>query len=141
MLLGLAGYLSGYNGSFGFESGKKYPDNVNYGGMRIFSSLFGAFTVPLAYFTGVNLHFSKPTCILFATMVMLGMSKILHIDIQTNGGDIIDIALLNISRFILLDSMLLFFTALCVYCLSVFRNYQNTAYVTKLTSYITSMKL
>ncbi|KAJ3415012.1 Protein O-mannosyltransferase 2 [Chytridiales sp. JEL 0842] len=109
MLLGLAGLLSGYKGDFGFESGKKYPETLNYTGMRIFGSLFGALTVPLAYYTGLNLHLSKQACVLFAVMVMT------------------DIALLNISRFILLDSMLLFFTALSVYCLTVFRNYQVQA--------------
>jgi dolichyl-phosphate-mannose-protein mannosyltransferase len=40
-----------------------------------------------------------------------------------------DPSLCNISRFILLDSMLLFFTALSVYTLVVFYNYQQTACV------------
>ena len=37
-----------------------------------------------------------------------------------------DTALLTISRFILLDSMLLYFTAQTTFCLCVFRNYQRT---------------
>ncbi|KAI9323997.1 Dolichyl-phosphate-mannose-protein mannosyltransferase-domain-containing protein [Obelidium mucronatum] len=109
MLLGLSGLLSFYNGSFSFESGKEYPADVNYTGMRVFCALFGAFMVPLAYFTGVHLHMSKPACVLLACMVMF------------------DIATLEISRFILLDSMLLFFTSLSVYCFVVFRNYQVNA--------------
>ncbi|KAJ1566738.1 Protein O-mannosyltransferase 2, partial [Cladochytrium tenue] len=109
MLLGLAGILSRYNGSFMFDSGHKYPDHVNYTGMRIFAALFGAGMVPLAYFTAVQLKFSKPVCVLAASMVLM------------------DIATLAISRFILLDSMLLFFTSLTLYCLCVFRNLQQTA--------------
>ncbi|KAI8606856.1 dolichyl-phosphate-mannose-protein mannosyltransferase, partial [Chytriomyces sp. MP71] len=111
MLLGFAGLISGYNGSFDFESGKTFPDNVNYTGMRMFCGLFGALMVPLSYFTGIHLHMSKPSCVLLACFVMF------------------DIATLEISRFILLDSMLLFFTALATYCLVVFRNYQVQACV------------
>jgi dolichyl-phosphate-mannose--protein O-mannosyl transferase len=39
----------------------------------------------------------------------------------------VDLALLTISRFILLDSMLLYFTALSAFCLVTFRNFQKTA--------------
>ncbi|KAJ3143090.1 Protein O-mannosyltransferase 2 [Physocladia obscura] len=70
MLLGLSGFLSFYNGSFSFDSGKDYPPEVNYTGMRIFCALFGAFMVPVAYFTGIQLHMSKRACILLAIMVM-----------------------------------------------------------------------
>ncbi|KAJ3229487.1 Protein O-mannosyltransferase 2 [Chytriomyces hyalinus] len=106
MLLGFAGLMSFYNGSFSFESGKEFPAEMNYTGMRVFCALFGAFMVPLAYFTGIQLNFTKPACVLLACMVMF------------------DIATLEISRFILLDSMLLFFTAFATYSLVVFRNYQ-----------------
>ncbi|KAJ3034984.1 Protein O-mannosyltransferase 2 [Rhizophlyctis rosea] len=109
MLNGLAGVIAGYNGTFEFESGHAYPKELNYGVMRVANGLFGAFTVPLAYYTGVHLHLSRPAALLLATMTLL------------------DVALLCISRFILLDSMLLFFTCLSVYTLVVFRNYQKTA--------------
>ncbi|KAI8829752.1 MIR motif-containing protein [Chytridium lagenaria] len=99
MLLGLSGVMVGYNGSFAFESGVKYP-------VEVFCALFGAFMVPLAYTTGVELKFSQPASIFLSVMVLL------------------DISLLVISRFILLDSMLLFFTCLSVYCLCSFRNRQ-----------------
>ncbi|KAJ3051595.1 Protein O-mannosyltransferase 2 [Rhizophlyctis rosea] len=109
MLNGLAGVMAGYNGTFEFESGHKYPEEINYGVMRIVNALFGAGTVPLAYYTGIHLHLSRPAAVLLASMALL------------------DVALLCISRFILLDSMLLFFTCLSVYTLVVFRNYQKTA--------------
>ncbi|KAJ3328364.1 Protein O-mannosyltransferase 2, partial [Blyttiomyces sp. JEL0837] len=108
VLLGLSGHFVGYNGSFEFESGAKYPAELNYAGMRIFCAVFGALMVPLAYYTGVQLKMSKAACALMAAMVLQ------------------DTSLLAISRFILLDSMLLFFTALSAYCLVVFRNLQVT---------------
>ncbi|KAJ3103925.1 Protein O-mannosyltransferase 2 [Phlyctochytrium planicorne] len=109
ILLGFSGVLAGYNGSFAFESGGKYPDYVNYGIMRVFGALFGAGMVPVAYFTGIQLHLSQPASILLASMVLF------------------DTATLTISRFILLDSMLLFFTSLTAMCLVTFRNYQRNS--------------
>ncbi|KAH6582560.1 hypothetical protein BASA61_008459 [Batrachochytrium salamandrivorans] len=109
MINGFAGLVAGFNGTFEFESGADYPSEFSYGVMRFFNGVFGALMAPLAYYTGVHLHLSQPGAILFATMVVF------------------DNALCTISRFILLDSMLLFFTALSVCCLAVFYNYQRTA--------------
>ena len=52
MLVGLSGYLAGYNGSWDFPSGEKYPDYIDYTKMRLFNATFSALCVPLAYFTG-----------------------------------------------------------------------------------------
>jgi dolichyl-phosphate-mannose-protein mannosyltransferase len=133
MLLGLAGAFVGYDGSFEFESGKQYPAHVHYTGMRVFAAAFGALTVPLGYYTGVELKLSKNACIFLACMVLFGeiyyywasfapspsKPKILLINL-------LDTALLTISRFILLDSLLLFFTATSAYTLCKFRNLQVT---------------
>ena len=72
MLLGLSGYMVGYNGSFEFESAAKYPAELNYTGMRVFAAMFGALMVPLAYFTGIQLRLSKPASFLLASMVLMG---------------------------------------------------------------------
>ncbi|KAI8909750.1 Dolichyl-phosphate-mannose-protein mannosyltransferase-domain-containing protein [Gorgonomyces haynaldii] len=106
MLNGFAGLIAGFNGTFEFESGVEYPQELKYGVMRFFNGLFGAFITPLAYYTGIHLRLSHTGAILLAWLT------------------IVEVALCTISRFILLDSMLLFFTALSAYALVVFRNYQ-----------------
>ncbi|KAI8617534.1 glycosyl transferase, partial [Chytriomyces sp. MP71] len=116
MLLALAGRLFGLNGTFVFNLGAVYPSASETGaylewyiGMRIFCALFGAAVVPIAYFTGYELGLSFECCLLFAIVVLF------------------DGALVQISKLILLDSMLLFFTALSLFCLVVFRNQQLQA--------------
>ncbi|KAL8277538.1 hypothetical protein RQP46_010093 [Phenoliferia psychrophenolica] len=107
MLVGLAGALSGFNGSFDFPSGAVYPDHVPYRTMRILLALPGIAMVPLAWGTAVELRFSRWSTHIVTLMVLC------------------DIAWLAISRFILLDSMLLFFTFTTVYCLACFNNQQR----------------
>jgi dolichyl-phosphate-mannose-protein mannosyltransferase len=100
MLVGLSGYMAGYNGSFEFKSGDTYPPEVDYTFMRLFNSAFGALCVPLAYFTAKELNFRRNTVWLVTMMVLFENSYT------------------TISRFILLDSMLLFFTFTTVFCWS-----------------------
>ncbi|CAL1705382.1 unnamed protein product [Somion occarium] len=106
MLVGLAGLLSGYDGSFDFKSGEAYPEHVPYTAMRVIMATFGVAMVPLGWYTAVELGMSWRACHLVALMVLF------------------DVAWLCISRFILLDSMLLFFTFTTVFCLSKFHNQQ-----------------
>ena len=77
MIVALAALLAGYDGGFDFTSGTKYPDNVNYTFMRMFLASFGAWMVPLAYFTAIELNFSQHAVFLVALMVLLGDYKIL----------------------------------------------------------------
>src|SRR5690242_20267570 len=55
LLVGLSGYLAGYNGSFEFKSGETYPPELNYTFMRQFNAFWGAACVPLAYWTAKEL--------------------------------------------------------------------------------------
>ncbi|CAE6423122.1 unnamed protein product [Rhizoctonia solani] len=110
MLVGLAGLLSGYDGSFEFKSGEKYPDTVPYITMRVMLALFGVAMVPLAWFTAKELRFTNRACHLVTLMTLC------------------DLAWLCISRFILLDSMLLFFTFTTVFCLTKFVNQQYQSF-------------
>lgn len=70
MLLGFSGLLAGYNGGFEFESGTKYPASLNYTTMRVFCAVFGALMVPIAYFTAIQLKFSRLASVFMATMVL-----------------------------------------------------------------------
>ncbi|KAJ6460402.1 glycosyltransferase family 39 protein [Mycena vitilis] len=106
MLVGLVGLLSGYDGQFEFKSGAEYPDSVPYVAMRVMLATFGVGMVPLGWYTAVELGMSQWACHLVALMVLF------------------DVGWLCISRFILLDSMLLFFTFLTVFCMTKFHNQQ-----------------
>lgn len=124
MLVGLAGALAGYDGSFDFKSGAEYPENVPYVAMRVMLATFGVGMVPLGWYTAVELGMSRWCCHLVALMVLLGAL----FEYNCVGLDQLilasDVGWLCISRFILLDSMLLFFTFLTVFCLTKFHNQQ-----------------
>ncbi|KAG9030784.1 Protein O-mannosyltransferase 2 [Tulasnella sp. JGI-2019a] len=105
MLVGLAGALSGYDGNYEFKSGEAYPDSVPYVAMRVMLAMFGVAMVPLAWFTSVELHLSPRACHLVTLMVLY-------------------LAWICISRFILLDSMLICFTFTTVFCMAKFNNQQ-----------------
>ena len=107
MLVGLSGYMAGYNGSFEFKSGETYPEELNYTFMRIFNALFGVVTVPLAYFAARDLFYSRLTVWLVTLMVLFENSYA------------------TISRFILLDSMLLCFTFTTVLCWTRFHKLRH----------------
>jgi len=113
ILVGLSGYLAGYNGSFEFKSGEKYPEEVYYTFMRLFNAAFGALCVPLAYYTAKQLNFRKPTVWLVTLMVLCETSYA------------------TISRFILLDSMLLFFTFTTTLCWARFHRLQTKSFSTQ----------
>lgn len=99
MLVALSGYLANFKGDFLFESGHLYPENVDFTTMRIFNAIFGALVTPLAYFTAKALGHSLWTVYLITLMVC---------------AENIFVVLL---KFILLDNMLLFFTAATILCL------------------------
>lgn len=107
MLIGFSGYLAGYNGSWDFPSGEKYPDYIDYTKMRIFNGTFSSLCVPLAYFTFKEIGFQPITTWLFTTMVCLELSYV------------------TLGKFILLDSMLLFFTVSTVFCFVRFHNFNE----------------
>lgn len=110
MLVAFAGLISGYDGSFEFKSGERYPENVPYVGMRVYLALFGVAMVPLGWLTASELHFSYKARHLVAWMVLF------------------DLAWVTISRFILLDSLLLCFTCTSVYFLTKFHNQQYRSF-------------
>ena len=123
MLVGLAGLLSGYNGGFEFKSGETYPDDLPYTTMRVMLASFGVMLVPIAWWTAGELGWSKYTrhwvtlCVLCGELAAgqeKGRFKLIS-----------DVGWLCISRFILLDSMLLFFTFTTTLGLVKFRNQRH----------------
>ena len=72
MLVGLAGLLAGYDGTFAFESGATYPEQVPYVAMRVMLATFGVALVPLGWYTAVELGMSPMACHLVALMVLCG---------------------------------------------------------------------
>ncbi|KAJ5231964.1 hypothetical protein N7468_004920 [Penicillium chermesinum] len=110
MLVGLSGYLAGYNGSFEFKSGEKYPEDVDYTFMRAFNAMFGVVCIPLAYYTARELNFRRAAVWLVTLMVLCENSYA------------------TISRFILLDSMLLCFTFTTTLCWARFHRLQRASF-------------
>lgn len=99
LMVALSGYLANFNGDFKFPSSTLYPEDVNYVVMRAFNCIFGILCTPLAYKTAVTLGYSQLTVWFISLQVVFEMVS------------------LTLSKFILLDSFLLFFTVLCMYCL------------------------
>lgn len=72
MLIGLSGYLTGYNGTFAFNKpGDKYGDH-NYVGMRIFCAALGAMIVPFTFVTVWELTEDYLPSILAACLINFG---------------------------------------------------------------------
>ncbi|XP_051477654.1 protein O-mannosyl-transferase 2 isoform X1 [Apus apus] len=91
MLIGLAGYLSGYDGTFPFQKpGDRYEQH-NYVGMRGFCAFLGSCLVPFAYLTVLELSKSLPAALLAAVIL------------------IFDTGCITLSQYILLDPILMFF--------------------------------
>ncbi|KOS15054.1 glycosyltransferase family 39 protein [Malassezia pachydermatis] len=95
ILVAVSGWLSGFDGNYEFDSGSDYPANVPFISMRVIMAMYGVMMVPVAFLTAQSFGWNWRTKHFFTLMVLLD-----------NGW-------LTISRFILLDSMLLVFT-LCV---------------------------
>lgn len=91
MLIGLAGYMTGYDGTFPFiKPGDKY-EHHNYWGMRGFCAVLGSFLPIFAYL--IVLDLSRSPTAAFITAILL----------------IFDTGCITISQYILLDPILMFF--------------------------------
>uniref|UniRef100_A0A667Y892 Protein O-mannosyl-transferase 2 n=1 Tax=Myripristis murdjan TaxID=586833 RepID=A0A667Y892_9TELE len=91
MLIGLAGYVTGYDGTFPFiKPGDKY-EHHNYWGMRGFCAVLGSFLPVFAYLIVLELSQSRTAALITATLL------------------IFDTGCITISQYILLDPILMFF--------------------------------
>ncbi|XP_071453638.1 protein O-mannosyl-transferase 2 [Hetaerina americana] len=107
MLIGLSGYLTGYDGKFAFEKpGDKY-DGVNYVGMRVFCTFLGACIVPFGFVAVWELTHSLSAATLSASFILF------------------DVGLLTLNQYILLDPILLFFITGSLMGVVKFHSYSN----------------
>lgn len=107
MLIGLAGVLTGYDGSFPFHKpGDQYPDST-YVGMRVFCAVLGSFLITLAYQCVWLLTHSILASILAAALILF------------------DTGTLALSRHILLDPILMFFIMASTYNCLKFLTFRN----------------
>ncbi|KAI0687287.1 glycosyltransferase family 39 protein [Earliella scabrosa] len=104
LLITLAGWTFGYDGNFDFKDIAKVYEGVPYVAMRMLPALMGVATVPLAYLTLRALDCRVTTALLASLFVTF-----------ENG-------MITQSRHILLDSPLIFFTALTTFAWTGFCN-------------------
>lgn len=113
MLVGLSGYLAGYSGYWDFPSGETYPEDLDYVKMRLFQATFSALCTPIAYYTGKAIGLSIMSTWLLTILVCFENSYA------------------TLGRFILLDSMLLFFTLASFLCFVKFHNQRKQPFTCK----------
>ncbi|XP_063079994.1 protein O-mannosyl-transferase 2-like [Engraulis encrasicolus] len=112
MLIGLSGYLTGYNGSFPFtKPGDKFEEH-HYGGMRGMCAAFGAGLPVLAYLTVVEVSGSTSAALITAALL------------------IFDTGYITLSQYILLDPILMFFIMAAVFCTIKFYSYTHRPFTT-----------
>ncbi|CAM1321564.1 POMT1 (predicted) [Pycnogonum litorale] len=110
-LIALAGYLAGFDADFQFDRiGGVYNKNIPVWALRAVPAFFGSLLVPTVYHIIVEMGLTHWTAAITAFLI------------------IFDNALLTQSRFILMESMLIFFSAFGVFCLIKFRKIQNDSF-------------
>uniref|UniRef100_A0A7N6BV63 Protein O-mannosyl-transferase 1 n=1 Tax=Anabas testudineus TaxID=64144 RepID=A0A7N6BV63_ANATE len=98
MILALGAYLGGFDGNFVWNRiGAEYPSSVNVWSLRLLPALCGALCVPLVYLLTLELKFSHLSALGAALLLLLENSLIVQ------------------SRFMLLESVLIFFVLLAVF--------------------------
>ncbi|XP_076270481.1 protein O-mannosyltransferase rt isoform X1 [Rhynchophorus ferrugineus] len=110
-LIALAAYVSGFDGKFKFDKiGSPYSENVPLVALRIVPAIFGSFLIPTVYHLMLEMGFTEWTSVLAALLFLF------------------DNAILTQSRFILMESMLLFFSLFGILCILKLRKYYNKPY-------------
>ncbi|XP_050307273.1 protein O-mannosyltransferase 1 [Anthonomus grandis grandis] len=103
-LIALAGYLANFDGKFKFDRiGSPYSESVPLAALRFVPAFFGSLLVPTAYHLMLDMGMTEWTSVLAALLFLF------------------DNALLTQSRFILMESMLLFFSLFGILCILKFK--------------------
>ncbi|KRT84609.1 hypothetical protein AMK59_2027 [Oryctes borbonicus] len=110
LIAGVA-YLSGYDGKFKFDKiGSPYSNSVPLFAMRLVPAFFGSLIIPTTYHLMLELGLNQWTSLLAGLLLLF------------------DNAILTQSRFILMESMLLFFMLFGLLCILKFRKYKEKPY-------------
>lgn len=105
MILALGAYLGGFDGNFAWNRiGAEYPSSVCVWSLRVLPALCGSLCVPLVYLLTLELRFSHLSALGGALLLLLENSLIVQ------------------SRFMLLESVLIFFVLLAFFSYLRFRN-------------------
>nr|ABH03466.1 POMT1 [Danio rerio] len=109
MILALGAYLGGFDGNFVWNRiGAEYPGNVPVRSLRLIPALAGSFCVPLAYLVVVELGYSHFSALGACALLLMENSLIVQ------------------SRFMLLESVLIFFLLLAVLSYLRFHKARNS---------------
>ncbi|XP_054867226.1 protein O-mannosyl-transferase 1 isoform X3 [Amphiprion ocellaris] len=105
MILALGAYLGGFDGNFVWNRiGAEYPSSVSVWSLRVLPALCGALCVPLVYLLTLELRFSHLSALGAAVLLLLENSLIVQ------------------SRFMLLESVLIFLVLLAFFSYLRFHN-------------------
>ncbi|GAA6235005.1 protein O-mannosyl-transferase 1 [Lates japonicus] len=111
MILALGAYLGGFDGNFVWNRiGAEYPSSVSVWSLRLLPALCGALCVPLVYLLTLELRFSHLSALGAALLLLLENSLIVQ------------------SRFMLLESVLIFFVLLAFFSYLRFHNAPDSSW-------------
>ncbi|XP_059406116.1 protein O-mannosyl-transferase 1 isoform X2 [Carassius carassius] len=111
MILALGAYLGGFDGNFVWNRiGAEYTSNVPVWSLRVIPALAGSFCVPLAYLLVVELGYSHFSALGACFLLLMENSLIVQ------------------SRFMLLESVLIFFLLLAVLSYLRFHKAHNSSF-------------
>ncbi|XP_042580590.1 protein O-mannosyl-transferase 1-like [Cyprinus carpio] len=111
MILALGAYLGGFDGNFVWNRiGAEYTSNVPVWSLRVIPALAGSFCIPLAYLLVVELGYSHSSALGACVLLLMENSLIVQ------------------SRFMLLESVLIFFLLLAVLSYLRFHKAHNSSF-------------
>ena len=130
MIVALAGYLAGFDGRFSFDKiGQEYPPEMPLFALRFVPALCGSLLTPSVYLIMTELGMSHYAGGLAAFMVLFGKNK--QIFCLNLGIKMIfppDTAILTQSRFILMESIMMFFGLAAILAVIRFRKVSGTPF-------------
>ncbi|GLG97859.1 Protein O-mannosyltransferase 1 [Gryllus bimaculatus] len=110
-LIAAVAYFAGFDGQFKFDRiGSSYSESVPLFALRLVPAVCGSLLIPTAYHLILELGFSQWTAVLAGFLLLC------------------DNAMLTQSRFILMESMLVFFALFGLLCILKFRRYHTNPF-------------